>query len=75
MKVKVIKVGDDLAFRLPNEIVKMLDLEEGQELFARRLPEGGVCVGHSDPVFDKGMRIAKEAMVKYAETFKALAKT
>ncbi len=31
--------------------------------------------GPFDPKFDKGMRIAKDVMVEYAETFKALAKS
>jgi antitoxin component of MazEF toxin-antitoxin module len=75
VKAQVIKVGNEMALILPNEIVTMLDLKEGQEIQARRLADGGFRIGVDDPIHDKGMRIAEKAMVKYAETFKALAKS
>jgi antitoxin component of MazEF toxin-antitoxin module len=75
VKAQVIKVGNEIALILPNEIVRMLDLREGQQLYASRPADGGFRIGVDDPIHDKGMRIAEEAMVKYAETFKALAKS
>lgn len=74
MKAEVIKIGDQTALILPNEIVKMLDIAEGQRLHVRRLADAGFRVGANDPVHDEGMRIAERMMVEYAETFKALAK-
>jgi antitoxin component of MazEF toxin-antitoxin module len=75
MKAQLIKVGDKTAVVLPNEITQMLDLREGQQLHVRRLADGGFRIGVDDPVHDKAMSIAEEAMVRYAETFKALAKS
>jgi antitoxin component of MazEF toxin-antitoxin module len=75
MKAKLIRIGDEVALLLPNEIVKMLDLEEGQQLHVRRLEDGGFRVGKTDPDYEKGLRIAEEVMETCAETFKALAKS
>lgn len=74
MKGEVIKIGDQTALILPNEIVRSLDIAEGQRLYVRRLADGGFRVG-DDPEYDKGMRIAERVMVEYAETFRALAKS
>jgi antitoxin component of MazEF toxin-antitoxin module len=75
MKAEVIRIGDELALILPNEIVTSLDIAKGQRLYVRRLADGGFRVGANDPEYDKGMRIAERVMAEYAETFKALAKS
>jgi antitoxin component of MazEF toxin-antitoxin module len=74
MKVKAVRVGDEIAVLLPRELVVRLGLAEGQFVHAVLLSDGSVRIGQSDPVFDEGMRIAEEVMEECAETFAALAK-
>jgi hypothetical protein len=67
MKAKIISLADEVALILPREIVMMMDLVPGQALHVRRLRDGGFRIGPRDAVYDRGLRIAKAAMVKYAE--------
>jgi antitoxin component of MazEF toxin-antitoxin module len=70
-----IKIGDHPALVLPKDVAKSLGLREGQRLHAERLADGSLKIGPYDPHFDKAMQIAEAAMVKYAETLEALAKS
>ncbi len=70
-----IKIGDHPTLVLRKGMAKTLGLHEGQHLHAERLADGSVRIGPYDPKFDKAMGIAKDVMVEYAETFRALAKS
>ena len=74
MKALVTKLGDETALILPNEIVKMLDLNEGQSLYVRKLDDGGFRVGATDPLHDQVIRIAERVMEEYRNAFEELAK-
>lgn len=75
MKALVTKLGEEIVLVLPNEIVKMPDLKDGQRLFVRRLDDGGFRVGATDPLYDEGMRIAERVMEEYRDVFIELAKS
>ena len=75
MRAFEIKIGDHPTLVLPEDMAKTLGLHEGQCLDAERLQDGSLRIGPYDPKFDKAMRIAKDVMVEYADTFKALAKS
>jgi hypothetical protein len=70
-----IGIGDDAIMVLPGDIAKTLGIREGQYLRAERLADGSVRLGPYDAHLDKGLRIADEVFVEYAETFEALAKS
>ena len=68
-------MGDEAVIVVSADAVTGLGLTAGQHLRARLLADGALIIGPYDPKFDKAMRIAEDVMDRYAETFKALAKS
>ena len=75
MKTQIIKVGDQLALMLPEDIVTQLEMKDGQELHLRPFPDGSLRIDTGASLHGEAMRIVDKAMVEYAETLKTLAKT
>ena len=75
MKLTIKPIGDGLGLILPEELLTHLKWSAGDTLSAAVSQDGSLQLTRDDPTFEEGMRIAREAMVEYAETFKALAKS
>jgi putative addiction module antidote len=70
LKVKL--SGDSTVVVIPPEMLDRLKVSAGDDLFAVETPIGYVLVPH-DPDLKEELRLGREFMNKYRETFKALA--
>lgn len=73
MNLEIKKIGNSTGLILPKELLARLRLEQGDKVTVTETPEGFV-VSRSDPVFDRGLELARAAMKKYRNTLTALAK-
>ena len=73
MKLEIKKIGNSTGIILPKELLARLKLTQGDSVFATVGPDG-LTLRATDPVFEKGMKIARKAMKTYRNTLKALAK-
>ena len=74
MRFTVRKSGENLIVDLPDDAVAKLGWRNGDVLSAE-VVEGGLKVTRLQTFHDRAMAIARRGMVKYRETFEALAKT
>ena len=72
-KLKIRKVGNSLGLILSQSILKSLNLEEGDELFLVKTPEGMMITPY-DPEFAEAMQIYKEGSKEYRNAMRELAK-
>ena len=73
MNVEIKKIGNSSGLILPKELLARLRLDQGDKVTITETPDGFV-VSRSDPVFDRGMEIARKAMKQYRNTLTELAK-
>jgi len=73
-KTKVRKIGNSLGIVLPKEALHALKVEEGATLYLTEAPEGTLSVNPERPGFEDIMTIAEEAMNRYRNTLRELAK-
>ena len=71
--LKLTSVGNSTGIVIPKEMLERLKVSEGDELFAIETPIGYVLITH-EPDLKEEIRLGREFMSKYRETFKALAK-
>jgi len=74
MKLEIKKIGNSTGLILPKELLAQLQLAQGDSVFVTVGPERGFQVTPYDEHHDEVMRIARETMKEYQDTFKALAK-
>lgn len=74
MKIEVKKIGNSTGVILPKELLARLQLKQGDWLFVTELPDGALMLAPRDPSFEKGMEIARQAMRKYQNALRELAK-
>ena len=72
-KIKIRKVGNSLGLILSQSILKSLNLEEGDELFIVKTPEG-MMITPFDPEFAEALNDAQAFMKSHKNAFKELAK-
>ncbi len=72
LKLKT-SVGNSMGVVIPKEMLDRLQVGEGEELFAIETPVGYLLTTH-DPDVEEELRLGREFMNQYRETFKALAK-
>ncbi|MDY6783910.1 MAG: AbrB/MazE/SpoVT family DNA-binding domain-containing protein [Cyanobacteriota bacterium] len=70
--LKISKIGDSLGIVLPEELLKQLNLSEGDRLFVTRTGEG-IQLSDRDPEFEKAMKIYKKGSEKYKNALRELA--
>ena len=75
MNLPIIPFGDGLGLILPDELLAHLKWSAGDTLSVAVSQDGSLRLTRVDPTYAKGMKIAREAMVEHAKTFKALAKS
>ena len=71
--VKIQKIGDALVITLPEEVLKQLNLGEGDSLILTETPDG-IKLNTRNPEFDKAMKAYKKVSEKYKNALRELAK-
>ena len=74
MKLEIKKIGNSTGLILPKELLARLGLKQGDEVFVTEGPDKTLHVSHYLDDDSETMRIAREVMSEYKNTFKALAK-
>lgn len=73
MKLKLRAVGTSTGLVLPKETLQRLNVKRGDTLFAVETPDGYLLTPY-DPEVEEQVRLGREFMAKYRDTFRALAK-
>jgi putative addiction module antidote len=71
--LKLTQVGTSTGIVIPKEMLNRLKVGRGDTLFAIETPSGYLITPY-DPDVEEELRLGREFMLKYRETFKALAK-
>lgn len=72
--LQIRKIGNSVGLILPKELLARLKLKEGDKLHIVEQAERGLKLTPYDPQHAETMRIAREVMDEYQDTFRALAK-
>ena len=73
MRLKLRAVGTSTGIILPKETLRRLNVKEGDSLFAVETPDGYLLTPY-DPEVEEQVRVGREFMANYRDTFRALAK-
>lgn len=74
MKLEVKKIGNSTGLILPKELVRDMNLAQGDWLHVTREPDGRLVLAKRDDEFERGMEIARKAMRTYENALRELAK-
>lgn len=74
MQIELKKIGNSSGFILPKEAVAELRLMYGDRFNVATNADGSITLRRSDPVFERGMEIARKAMDTYRNALEELAK-
>lgn len=72
-RLKLRRVGNSTGLVLPKEMLKRLDVQEGDELFLTETREGYLVTPY-DPVFEEQMEKATRILKKRRNALRALAR-
>ena len=72
--LQIRKIGNSVGLILPKELLARLKLKEGDKLHIVEQPDRGLKLTPYDPKHAETMRIARDVMDEYQDTFRALAK-
>ena len=73
LRLKLRRVGNSTGLVLPKEMLKRLDVQEGDELFLTETQEGFLVTPY-DPVFEEQMEKATRILKKRRNALRALAR-
>ncbi len=73
MKLKLRAVGTSTGIIVPKEMLVRLRVREEDTLFAIETPDGYLLTPY-DPEVERQLKLGREFMAKYRDTFRALAK-
>jgi len=71
--LKLTAVGTSIGAIIPKEMLARLKVGKGDRLFAVETPSGYLLTPY-DPAVEEQLRLGREFMAEYRETFRALAK-
>jgi putative addiction module antidote len=71
--LKLTQIGNSVGVILPKEMLARLKLEKGDTVFVTDTPEG-VALTPYDPTLEEQLRLGREFMREYRDTFHQLAK-
>jgi putative addiction module antidote len=71
--LKLTQIGNSVGVILPKEVLARLKVRKGDTVFITETP-AGVTLTPYDPDFEKQLKLGREFMRKYRNTFRALAK-
>ncbi len=74
LEVKLRKVGNSVGVVLPKEALTHLDVEEGDIICVTDAADGTLRVSATSPDFARQMKVARDVMRRYRNTFRELAK-
>ncbi len=74
MKLELKKIGNSTGLILPKELLAQLNFKQGDWVTVNKMVDGSIQLRRSDPVFDKGLEIAEQAMDTYRNALEELAK-
>jgi putative addiction module antidote len=72
-KLKLTAVGTSTGAVIPKEMLARLKVKKGDALFAVETPSGYLLTPY-DPKVEEQLKLGREFMAEYRETFRALAK-
>ena len=72
--LQIRRIGNSLGLILSKDLLARLKLKEGDKLHVIEQPERGIKLTPYDPKHAKTMKIAREIMDEYQDTFRTLAK-
>jgi putative addiction module antidote len=72
-KLKIHKIGDSLGIILPEEVLKQLNVGEGDNVFVTETADG-VQITTDNPEFERAMKAYKKVSQKYKNALRELAK-
>ena len=71
--LQVKKIGNSVGLILPKELLARLKLKEGDKLHVIEQTERGLKLSPYDPKHAETMKIARQVMEEYKDTFRTLA--
>jgi putative addiction module antidote len=71
--LKLTQIGNSVGVILPKEVLAKLKVEKGDTLYVTESPSG-VTLTPYDPAFEEQLKLGREFMHDYRDTFRALAK-
>ena len=72
--LKVTQIGNSYGVILPKEMLARLKVEKGDALFASEAANGGYNLSPYDPALEEQLKLGREFMREYRDTFHQLAK-
>ena len=72
--LKVRQIGNSLGVVLPKDVLTLLNIKEGDNLYVTQAPDSSIRVTPFDPAFEEQMKAASSGMHKYRNTLKELSK-
>lgn len=72
-KLKLTAVGTSTGTVIPKDMLARLRVKKGDQLFAVETPSGYLLTPY-DPKIEEQLKLGREFMADYRETFRALAK-
>jgi putative addiction module antidote len=72
-KLKIRKIGNSLGATLPQEVLRKLNVAEGDSLFVTETPQGVQLTAY-DPGFEAAMQAFEKTRKKYRNALRELAK-
>jgi putative addiction module antidote len=72
VKLKLRPVGTSTGIIVPKEMLARLGVKKGDALFAVETPDGYLLTPY-DPQVEKQLKLGREFIAKYRDTFRALA--
>ena len=72
--LKLTQIGNSVGVILPKEVLARLKLEKGDTVFVTEAANGGVTLTPYDPGLEEQLKLGREFMQDYRDTFHQLAK-
>ena len=72
-KIKLTAVGTSTGAIIPKDMLNRLKVKKGDAIFAIETPSGYLLTPY-DPKIDEQLKLGRDFMSEYRETFRALAK-
>ena len=72
--LKVTQIGNSYGVILPKEMLARLKVEKGDALFVSEAANGGYNLSPYDPALEEQLKLGREFMREYRDTFHQLAK-
>ncbi|HEY1230069.1 MAG TPA: AbrB/MazE/SpoVT family DNA-binding domain-containing protein [Ramlibacter sp.] len=72
--LKITQIGNSYGVILPKEMLARLKVEKGDALFVSEAANGGYTLSPYDPALEEQLKLGREFMREYRDTFHQLAK-